>query len=180
MASEWNMPRRGDACAGCQRRFAVGAPVAVLLYEGTAGYERREYCEECRPAPEPQPVASWKTRRPAPTAAKARPFDREAIHGIFERLEDAEEPQQVQLRFVLALLLWRKKVLRLERTLAVNGREAWEFVAAQSGVSHRVVRPDMDETQLEALSAQLEQVLAGQSSGLPAGSDLPGQEDCDG
>jgi hypothetical protein len=157
------MPRRGEACMGCHRRFAVDERFAVHLYEVDGGYERREYCEQCRPPAEPEPVAAWKTQRRAPAAKRAPAFDREAICAIFERLEDAVEPAQLRLRFVLALLLWRKKVLRLERTAATDGREVWEFVVVQTGAQHRVARPDLDEQQLEHLSAQLESLLASET-----------------
>jgi hypothetical protein len=156
------MPRRGEACAGCHRHFAVGERFAVHLYEAADGYERREFCEQCPPPPQPEPVAAWQTRRPAPAAKRTATFDRETIFGIFERLENADQPAQVQLRFVLALLLWRKKVLRLEGTTATDGQEAWEFVVVQTGAAQRVVRPDLDEQQLEQLSTQLESLLAGE------------------
>ncbi len=70
---------------------------------------------------------------------------------------------QVQLRFILALLLWRKRVLKLERTLALDGHEVWEFSAARTGTVHRVPRPALEEAQLEQLSGQVEQLLAGQT-----------------
>jgi hypothetical protein len=159
---DWTMPRRADVCAGCQRTFAVGEAVQAFLYDAAAGYERHDYCQTCQPPDQPAPLGVWKTRRPEPATRRVQPFDREAIYGFFERLEDAQKPHQVQFRFVLALLLWRKKVLRLERTVPNGEHEAWEFVAARTGTPHRVVRPDLDEHQLEQLSGQLEQLLAGQ------------------
>ena len=163
MSTEWSMPRRGEACTGCHRPFAVGQQFAVHLYEADGGYARREFCEQCQPSPRPEPVAAWKTRRPAPATKRTMSFDREAICGVFERLETADQPAQVQLRFVLALLLWRKKVLRLERTAALDGQEVWDFVIVQTGAVQRVPRPDLDEQQLEQLSAQLETLLAGET-----------------
>ena len=180
MSVDWSMPRRADVCASCQRAFAVGEAVQAFLYDAAAGYERRDYCQTCQPPEQPAPLGVWKTRRPEPATRKVQPFDREAIYGFFERLEDAQEPHQVQFRFVLALLLWRKKVLRLERTAAVDGHEAWEFVAARTGTPHRVVRPELDEQQLERLSGQLEQLLAGQPGELDIVVPDLGEERTDG
>lgn len=166
MPHEWTMPRRNDACTGCQRGFAPGETLRTLLFDTPAGYERRDYCLTCVPPLEPAPLGVWKTRRPEPSTAKNLAFDREAIYGFFERLDDADDPRHVQFRFVLALLLWRKKVLRLERSAAAGGREVWEFIMARSGALHRVVRPELDEAELERLSAQLEQLLSGQAGAL--------------
>lgn len=166
MTTDWSMPGRGETCAACQRAFEIGETFRAFLYETDGGYERRDYCLDCQPAEEPAALGSWSTRRPELAVKKVQPFDREAIYGFFERLEDAREPNQLQFRFVLALLLWRKKVLRLERTVKEGGREVWEFLTARTGAGHRVQRPDLDEEQLEQLSVQLEQLLAAQPGEL--------------
>lgn len=161
MSSDWKMPRRGEQCCGCGRPFEPGQVLRAALYPGDEGYERRDYCPACPPPAEPAPVGCWKTRCAPPATRKLAPFDREAVYGFFERLADADGPQQVQFRFVLALLLWRKKVLRLERTDSAGGREVWAFVAPRTGAVHEVVRPGLDEAQLDRLSGQLEMLLAG-------------------
>jgi hypothetical protein len=174
VAIDWSMPRRGDACVACGRVFEPGEPFQACLYETDAGYERRDFCQTCPPADERPVVAAWRTRRPPPSAPRVQPFDREAVYAFFERLSDAAEPQQLQFRFVLALLLWRKKVLRLERTLTEPAGEVWEFSVPRTGAVHGVVRPALEEAELERLSGQLEQLLAdpGQAAGpLPPAAE---------
>jgi hypothetical protein len=168
VGDEWEMPRRGERCAGCQSEFGPGDVIQAYLFESPKGYERRDYCVKCRPPDEPFAIGSWKTRRPQPAARKAQQFDREAIQRFFEQLEDADTPEKRQLRFVLALLLWRKKVLKFERSAADGGREVWHFVAPRSGAAHAVVRPDLDEARLERLGEQLEGLLTGEVGDLNA------------
>ncbi len=62
---------------------------------------------------------------------------------------------------MLALLLWRKRVLRLEQTRQVHGQELWEFSAPRNGQRFSVCRPDLDEDEIERLSQQLEALLGG-------------------
>jgi len=114
------MPRRGEACAACGRDFQPGETIRAYLYEFPEGYERRDYCANCRPPDEPFAIGSWQTRRPQPTAKKTSAFDREAIYRFFEQLEDADTPEKQRLRFVLALLLWRKKVLKFDRRISTR------------------------------------------------------------
>jgi len=168
LANEWSMPRRAEVCTGCQHEFAIGEAFQAYLYETAAGYERRDYCSQCTAPAEPGPVGSWRTHRPEPTTKKVQPFDREAIYAFFERVEDAQEPQQVQFRFVLALLLWRKRVLRHEDTLLEGGHEVWSFILPRTGALHRVVRPDLGEEQLDRLSEQVETLLAQQPGEIAA------------
>lgn len=160
-STEWNTPRRTEACAGCQRPFEPGQPFRAFLYQSAETYTRHDYCDACAPPPEPAPVGMWRTRRPSPSAPAAPVFDREAIYRFFERLEDDQAASAVQFRFVLSLLLWRKKALKLERTATFDNREVWEFATPGGGPLHRVVRPELDEAQLENLSNQVEQLLSG-------------------
>jgi hypothetical protein len=162
------MPRRADRCAHCDQAFEVGETFQGFLYEGDETYERRDFHLACPVPVEPRPVAGWRTKRPEPTTPKAQPFDREAIFNFFLRLENPETPHQLQFRFVLALLLWRKKVLKLVGTAEDDGREYWEFHNVQGELTHQVERPALDEEQLEALSRQLEELLADTGAALTA------------
>lgn len=156
------MPRRADVCCTCSRAFDAGETLQVLLFEAAAGYERRDYCRACVPADAPAAaLAAWKTRRPAVSERKAVPFDREAIFGFFQRLDADAAAEKLQFRFVLALLLWRKRVLRFERAEPSDGGEVWHFAAPRGEPAFAVTRPELAEDELERLSEQLEAVLAG-------------------
>ncbi len=179
MKSEWNMPRRAEVCAACRREFAPGEPLQACLYQTGEAYVRRDFCPTCAPPASPAPLATWRTRRPAPTDRKTPAFDRHAIHQLFERLEEAGEPQQLQLRFVLALLLWRKRILRLDRTVGDRDLEIWEFTAPATGATHRVLRPELDEPQLERLSRRLEDLLAGRAGPADLPLTVADKEPCD-
>lgn len=163
MSQDWQMPRRGEACNACQAHFEPGTAFNAFLFETSAGYERRDYCLACPPPAEPTPVGYWRTRRPLPTVRKSAPFDREAVYGFFQRLHSAAEPHQLQFRFVLALLLWRKKVLKFIETIITDGAEAWRFIQPQSQEAFDVAKPDLDEEEIDRLSGQLEDLLAGGS-----------------
>jgi hypothetical protein len=176
VVDDWQMPRAERGCRSCAHEFAAGEAFRAFLYDcaAAAGFERHDYCLNCSPPAEPRPLGAWKTRRAVP-AQKQRAFDRAAMYGFFQGLEDADQPERLQLRFVLALLLWRKRVLKFVNTESAGEVEHWDFVATGTGQAHRVRRPDLDEAQLERLSAQLEQLLAGE--GVPdAGPVAPAEE----
>ncbi len=169
MSTNWTMPRRTEACCACQRPFDPGEEFCAYLYETSAGYERHDYCLNCGVPITPVPIGSWRTRRPMPRSSSVPTFDREAVYRFFERLEGSDEPQRIQFRFLLALLLWRKKVIKLERTMTLNDTEIWEFRTPSTGTTHRVQRPELDEDRLEELSNQ----IAGLLTGEPVTLDVP-------
>lgn len=161
MSTEWEMPRPGETCAACRCELAAGDAIQAYLFASPEGYERRDYCARCRPPDEPFAIGSWQTQRRPPASKSAQTFDREAIRRFFERLENADTPEKLRLRFVLALLLWRKKVLKFERSVTDAGQEIWHFASVPDGATHEVLRPDLDEGLLERLEAQLATLLAG-------------------
>lgn len=176
MSHEWQMPRRGEACSACQTAFEPGTAFNAYLYETSAGYERRDFCVNCTPHAEPEPIGFWRTRRPQPAARKIAAFDREAVYAFFQRLQAADAAGQIQFRFVLALLLWRKKVLKFDETVHADGNEVWRFTQPQTHETYNVTRPELDETEIERLSDQLEQLLAGQPGELePLASGTDGE-----
>lgn len=168
MATDWQMPRAGETCSACGQSFRPGERFRACLFEHEAGYGRRDYCIGCQSQELLPPIGSWIARRPLEGSKKAPAFDREAIYSFFCRLADAQEPEKRQFRFVLALLLWRKKAIKFERTSDGADGENWEFSADGGAVRHTVLRPPMDEAQIELLSGQLEALLAGGAIEAPA------------
>lgn len=161
MANNWDMPRRGETCTACGHAFEIGETFRAFLSESPTGYERQDFCTTCPPPGMLGVLAAWTTRRPQPATKKAQPFDREAMYKFFQRLRDADEPEKLQFRFVLALLLWRKKVLKFVRSDEAEEVETWEFAETRSGETFHVRRPPLREDQIEQLSEQLEQLLVG-------------------
>ncbi len=179
MASDWTMPKQADACVACGRTFEIGESFTAYLHDTPTGYERRDFCGAC-PAPEAErAVGFWRAHRNSPRPHKAQAIDREAILAFFERLGGAAEPEKVQFRFVLALLLWRKRVLKLDTTDNDGAVEFWVFHEVRTGRSHRIARPPLDEPQLDRLSAQLESLLTGGDPQAEAliGAPPPGSTD---
>lgn len=184
MAVDWQMPRRSDRCCVTGRVFEIGESFWVVLRQTPAGYERADYALDHAPADTlDDELARWRTRRPEPKTQQTAPTDRAALLKLFQSL-DADEPQHVQLRFVLALLLWRKKVLNLTDTEQGDAGEWWVFRRiGEEGEMHRVLRPELDETAAEQLGAQLESLLAGEiplpedSAGEPAADETPASEE---
>ncbi len=168
MPQDWMMPRRSDRCAVCQREFSVGEVLIVFLYDAPTGYERRDCCATCAAPAEPAPVGSWKTRRADPRATAGRAtmvIDKPALLSALEQLSDATDVRRLQFRFVLALLLWRKRALKLDGTRDEAGVEYWDFTDSLSNTTHAIARPDLDEAELERLSSELEALIAGGTSG---------------
>ncbi|MBL8880802.1 MAG: hypothetical protein JNG88_16935 [Phycisphaerales bacterium] len=161
MSQEWNLPRHATVCGTCGHEFEIGASFRVFLSLIDGAFRRDDVCDACAEPGHGGVVGWWRTRRKAPPEKRTHAFDREAIYAFFSRLDDEAQIDKRQFRFVLALLLWRKKVLKLVEATNAEAGEIWKYVAIHDGKSYAVVRPEMDEQQMESLSEQLESLLAG-------------------
>jgi hypothetical protein len=67
----------------------------------------------------------------------------------------------VQFRFVLALILMRKKALRYEGSQIRDGIEIWRMVLPRDQSEHQVVNPKLTDDQISGVSEQLSVILHG-------------------
>lgn len=157
------MPRPALVCGGCARGFEVSESFQAYLFESAAGYERRDYCLAC-PADAGAALAHWRARRSESAPRKAAPLDRALLLSMVERLEGASDPGKRRFRFVLALLLWQKKVLTLRSTTQTLDGEVWNFETRRGEAAYAVHDPVLAESELGHLSEQLDRLLAGDAA----------------
>ena len=132
---------------------------AAAVITSMAGFERSDYCLACWEKIEPNVFCFWRTRVPRPQEKEKLLVDDEVLLTLFERLAEAQERVKVNLRFVLALILMRKRILKYERTDIQDGRELWIMGQVREQTKHEVVNPRLDEAQIQEVSEQLSAIL---------------------
>jgi hypothetical protein len=127
-----------------------------------------DYCETCwsagkRPEAPLDMFSFWKTTVPEPTAKKKLFVDDSVLIDLFQRLEGRDAAGDIRLRFVLALILMRKRLLRYE---GMRGRpspeapEEWRMRPRGTDDEVIVVNPQLTESQIGEVSQQLSGILA--------------------
>lgn len=121
----------GKTCAGTGEPLAPGTVVVSALVQGDdGGWERLDFSPEGWNGPPDRTVGHWSCRVPEPETPGRRMLDPEEMMRYFEQLCEEANPAREPLRFVLALLLVRKRRLEIEsdgtdddneRTLCLNG-----------------------------------------------------------
>lgn len=111
-------PKLSRACAATGKVFAPGDKVYSVLLENeeTGEIERYDYCASAwRSNARPKDALAWwssRARENAETETKIKLAPNEALSALFVAL--ANKPEQNALRYVLALLLARRRVLRFD------------------------------------------------------------------
>jgi len=81
---------------------------------------------------------------------------------FFERLANETDQEKVNFRFVLTLILMRKRLLKYDESKIEDGKEIWRLRIPgdkSAGNTVEVVNPHLDEEQIEQLSSQIGEIL---------------------
>jgi hypothetical protein len=85
--------------------------------------------------------------------------DDEVLCTLFERLADAAEPAKINFRFMLALVLMRKRFIVYENTLHEEGQDVWVVRMKGRDDRLRLIDPKLNEQEMAEVSRQLGQIL---------------------
>lgn len=101
-------------CAKTEREFLPGEVFySVLLPEG-ASIVRYDFAKEAWGEPPTNALGWWKSQMPERNAKKVNWAPNDVMLHYFEQL--ASDPSKADVRYVLALLMIRRRVVRLEET----------------------------------------------------------------
>ena len=157
--SDWSIKRGEFKCDKCSREFGEDEEHFSALYDENRQFVRRDFCLQCwNNREEGEMFSFWKTRVPAQEEER-KIVDDEIVMNFFQRLRGETDPMKVNFRYVLALLLMRKKVLKLEDIRYDDKGEA--LVLKQKGEDGEVVvyNPQLTEEQIEQVTEQVGQIL---------------------
>ena len=170
---DWAIHPVAKFCMRCGRAFADREKIrTVLLRHPQEGYLRRDLCESCwqeewgrlseKP---PEFVSQWQTffRKPAkPT----EPVQRQTAEGLLRRLLLDGSEEWAPVCFVLAVMLERKRILRMKARSEQNGKRWLHYEHSKTGETLTVPDPGVQLEQMESIVAKIATLL---EQGLPDG-----------
>lgn len=172
MSKEYEISHPGDVCAACSKQLPPGEELIATIQpgeekDGEELFVRRDFCTPCWAArgeqlAGPDSLGVWHTRVPQLKEKKKLFVDDEVLASFFQRLEGIEDPARQQFRFVLALILMRKKKLVYDRSEATDAGDVWTVHFKGQDGAYRVVDPKMDEDKITEVSRQLGEILQGE------------------
>ena len=138
----------------------AGSKFMAALRETPAGFERLDISVAGWPTFDRQDVIGfWQTVMPRPEQKKKVFVDDQVLCDIFERLKDTVEPAKLNFRFVLGLILMRKRMILYETTRVESDREIWTVRFKGRDDKLDLLNPKLDEQQVVEVSQQLSEIL---------------------
>ncbi len=148
-------------CARTESPLKEGDAFYTVLYEDGDGFRREDYCESAWDDPPTDAYCWFRSRVPVrDEKPKQRVFvDDTILIEFFKRLAGDDKPIRRQFRFVLALILMRKRLLKYEQTRMDGADEIWQMRFPKQQKLHDVINPHLQDDEIEAVSRELGQVL---------------------
>jgi len=158
----YDVPRPAGHCAVTGRKIEPGEKFFAAIRETAEGMERVDVAPEAWENFDGRSnlLAFWQTVMPEHEVKKKVFVDDEVLCTLFERLADASEPVKINFRFVLGLILMRKRLIIYEDGRHdADGRDVW--VVRMKGRDERLdlIDPKLDEQQVTDVSQQLGEIL---------------------
>jgi hypothetical protein len=156
---EWDINKPLGQCCGTGRKIEYGEEYYGALVETADGLLRRDFCTDYWDDNKPEVFCYWKTKLPNPDQKKQIFVDDQMLMTFFERLEKETGQEKIDFRFVLALILMRKRLLKYDGTKTDDNKEIWQLRITGDKQIVDVINPHLDEEQIEKLSSQIGQIL---------------------
>jgi hypothetical protein len=156
---EWEIDKPLGQCYGTGRKIQYGEEYFGALVETAEGLQRRDFCADYWEKERPDAFCHWRTRLPHPDQKKQIFVDDEMLLAFFDRLARETEQEKINFRFVLALILMRKRRLKYDASRMDNDKEIWRLRFAGDKQTVEVINPHLDDEQIEQLSSQIGQIL---------------------
>ncbi len=179
----WNIGRVDWRCAECQSELPPATSCWAVLSENSPDavrqsglpFQRQNYCEGCWQSQFETGLlkgvfSHWKTSVPEPNRKARLLVDDHVLVDLFTRLGEQMDGANLRFRFVLALLLMRKRILRYESSellsqeqrhalnLTDEKSELWHMSLKGEGVD--VINPVLTNEQIGEVSEQISAILA--------------------
>ena len=170
----WKYSRRHPSCVDCEREFADGeAHFSVLRVDEEAALLRDDVCASCwNDEREASGDLWWRTHRHIERKAGLQ-VDMEALDHVFHQLADRKEERFRELRYVLCLLLMRKRRLILGRATRRRGGEFLLVRRPRRKEEIEVEVFDLGAERLDQVRAMLQSLFEGE--GLTEEGALAGE-----
>ncbi|CAN5569969.1 hypothetical protein BH11PLA2_BH11PLA2_36200 [soil metagenome] len=142
-------------CAVSGRELKPGERITSVLTDENGTFVRRDYAVEAWPGPPEQAVAYWSGVVPDSGKPRKPVYNDDLLLDLFRHLAESDDPQRVNFRYVVALLLMRRKRLKFEDVKRTDGPDVLILRDAKAGTRHEVQDPRLSDDAVAAVQDEV-------------------------
>jgi len=163
--NEWNIQSRAHACEACQQPFTDRQPYHTLLREVPPGLQRTDVCEPCwqtqsatgGPAPTGL-ISHWQGIYEVPPPV-VEAIQKETAETLLRKLIEQNDPRYAPAGYILAVMLERKRVLKVKEQIRRDGQRTFIYEQPRTGDLFTIADPDLHLDQLEQVQRDVAALL---------------------
>lgn len=170
--NEWNIQSRAHHCQSCGRPFADKDACHTVLLDERREYQRLDLCAVCWKEQFSQGVqdrkgfiSCWQSVYESPPPAPPDPIQRETAESLLRKIIERNDPNYAPAAFILAVMLERKRILKVKEQLCHEGRRIFIYEQAKTGDLFTIPDPALQLNQLDAVQRVVADLL---EHGLPS------------
>jgi hypothetical protein len=146
-------------CVATGRVLKAGEKVYSVLRDENGQFVRTDYAADAWPGPPAGAVAWWTGRIPEAGKAAKPTINDDLLADCFEHLSGTTDPARLRFRYVVALLLMRRKWFKFEDARKRGDRDSLVVRDTRTGRRHEVDDPQMTEPEMDAVRDEVFRVL---------------------
>jgi hypothetical protein len=163
--NEWNIQSRAHACEACGQPFADRQVYHTLLFDEPPELRRSDICEACRQKQNDGDARSragfishWQGIYEAPPPP-ADPIHKDTAETLLRKLIEQNDPRYAPAGYILAVMLERKRVLKVKEQIVNDGKRVFIYEQPGTGDVFTIADPDLRLDQLEAVQRDVAALL---------------------
>jgi hypothetical protein len=167
MIVDWNIQSRAHACTACGKAFADKETYHTLLYDERADLHRLDVCEPCWQTQHSNGardrkgfISYWHGVYEAPPPVQEA-IKKETAESLLRKLIELRDPQHVAAVYILAVMLERKRLLKVKEQITRDGQRVFIYEQPKTGDVFSITDPNLQLNQLEAVQREVADLLEG-------------------
>lgn len=165
MIFEWNIQSRAHHCTACGKSFADKQNYHTLLYDERGDLKRLDICDPCWQAQHSNGarerkgfISYWHGIYEAPPPP-SDPIQKENAESVLRKLVELKDPKYGAASYILAVMLERKRILKVKEELLRDGQRVFVYEQPRTGDVFTITDPNLQLNQLEVVQREVASLL---------------------
>jgi hypothetical protein len=146
--AEYQIQPNARRCSVSGRELQSGERFYSVLTEESGKFVRRDFAADAWQGPPHDAFSFWAGHIPQSDARRRPAIDDDMLLDCFARLEDQTAPAKIKFRYVVGLLLMRRRRLRLEETSHEGDTEILCVRCPRTGTRYRLINPNLSDAEI--------------------------------
>lgn len=163
--TDWNIQARAHSCEACGKGFADQETYHTLLFDERAAFRRLDICQACWQSQYSDGgrerkgfISYWHGVYQAPPPQREA-IQKETAESLLRKIIELNDPKYGAAAYILAVMLERKRLLKVKEQLVREGRRVFIYEQPGTGDLFTIADPSLQLNQLEAVQHDVAALL---------------------